>query len=254
MLNMLETEQGSMAARHEHIASDLRRLITEGVYALGTHLPTETELALSYEVSRATIRQAVTALQLEGLVDSRQGARRVVLRATPAQDVASRENFSQWAARNGRTPGGLMLKRSRQAATETEAVLFEAAVGEPVLHVLRLRTLDGEPILVERSRFVRRHADIIESLPLDTPSFSAAFEAGHTIEVHVDHLIDVVAAEPADATLLGVEQGSQLLRHRYLLHTASGEIFGDSDDRYKPGAMTFSLGSVSRALACRMKS
>lgn len=236
-----------MAARHEHIANDLRRRITESIYPLGTRLPAETELAVDYGVSRSTIRQAVTALQLEGFVDSRQGARRVVLRTTLAQDVASHENFSQWAKRNGRTPGGLILKRFREPATETEAILFEVAIGEPVLRVLRLRTLDGEPILVERSRFVSRHADIIESLPQDSPSFSEAFEAARTVEVHGNQLIDVAAAESADVTLLGVEKGSQLLRHRYMLRTAAGNPFGDSDDRYKPGTMTFALSNASRA-------
>ncbi|WP_162948472.1 GntR family transcriptional regulator, partial [Streptomyces europaeiscabiei] len=68
-----------MAARHEEIAEALRRAIDREDYTVGSLLPPETELAARYGVSRGTVRQAVATLTAEGLIGSRQGARRVVL-------------------------------------------------------------------------------------------------------------------------------------------------------------------------------
>src|SRR5271165_144465 len=75
------SERADMVVQHRQIADDLRRLIAESVYPPGACLPPESELAARYGVSRGTVRQAVIALQLEGLLDTRRGARRTVLRA-----------------------------------------------------------------------------------------------------------------------------------------------------------------------------
>jgi DNA-binding GntR family transcriptional regulator len=233
-----------MAVQHQHIADDLRRQIASGVYPPGSRLPSETELATLCGVSRGTIRQAITALQLEGLVDSRQGARRIVLRSTPAQNFAELQTFAQWATRNGRTPGGLMLQLERKPADEAEANLLQVDIADPLLHVLRLRTLDGEPIMTERLIYVPWIADAVESLPRDCPSLTAAVQdATGVVYHHGEHTIDVVAAATTDVTLLGVNAGSPLLRHRHVIMTPDGQRFEASDDRYKAGTMEFSFNN-----------
>jgi hypothetical protein len=132
-----------MVAQHRQIADDLRRLIAESVYPPGACLPPEAELAARYGVSRGTVRQAVIALQLEGLLDTRRGARRTVLRAAPAQSLGELQSFAQWACRNGRVPGGLILRLQHKPATAEDGGRLHVAPGDPVLHVLRLRTLEG---------------------------------------------------------------------------------------------------------------
>jgi DNA-binding GntR family transcriptional regulator len=190
------------------------------------------------------MRQAITALQLEGLVDSRQGARRIVLRSTPAQSFAELQSFSQWAVRNGRAPGGLMLQRQRTPATEAEANLLQVAIADPLLHVLRLRTLDGEPIMIERLIYVSWIADVVESLPRDCPSLTEAVQAATDVVYHYgEHTIDVVTAATTEVTLLGVDAGSPLLRHRHVIMTTNGQPFEASEDRYKAGTMEFSFNN-----------
>jgi DNA-binding GntR family transcriptional regulator len=233
-----------MAVQHQHIADDLRRQIASDVYPVGSRLPSETELAALCGVSRGTIRQAITALQLEGLVDSRQGARRIVLRSSPAQSFAELQSFSQWATRNGRTPGGLMLQLQREPATEAEANLLQVDIADPLLHVLRLRTLDGEPIMIERLVYVPWIANAVESLPRDCPSLTEAVQEATDVVYHYgEHTIDVVTAETTEVTLLGVNAGSPLLRHRHVIMTTNGQPFEASDDRYKAGTMEFSFNN-----------
>ncbi|ROT31405.1 winged helix-turn-helix domain-containing protein [Micromonospora sp. HM5-17] len=50
------------------IADDIRRRVAEGEYAPGSRLPSETDLAQGYGVSRTTIRTVITALKNDGLV------------------------------------------------------------------------------------------------------------------------------------------------------------------------------------------
>ena len=60
-------------ALHQQVADSLRELILDGKIQRGEALPPERVLAKQFGVSRATVREALRALQLWGLVEARQG-------------------------------------------------------------------------------------------------------------------------------------------------------------------------------------
>ena len=62
----------------QRISNDLRRQIHEGELGPGALLPSETEVARDYDVSRQTARSALQALEHEGLVIVRPRRGRVV--------------------------------------------------------------------------------------------------------------------------------------------------------------------------------
>lgn len=140
-----------MPARHEEIADELRRAIDREEYTVGSLLPAETDLAAQYCVARGTVRQAVAALTSEGLIGSRQGARRVVLASRRSQSFAELRSFAQWARAMGREATGHVVEQEHRPATTEDAGRLQLPEGTPVLHVLRVRGLDGEPVLLERT-------------------------------------------------------------------------------------------------------
>jgi GntR family transcriptional regulator len=91
---------------YRKVADDIRAAITAGGYAAGTRLPSESELAERYSVSRGTIRQAFAALRADGVIASRRGARRVVLAGPRVQSFGELLSFSRWARALGEEPGG----------------------------------------------------------------------------------------------------------------------------------------------------
>lgn len=68
---------------YEQIAQKLAGGIAEGKYEIGQRLPSERELAQAFSVSRPTIREAIIALELDGLVDVRTGSGVYVLNKEP---------------------------------------------------------------------------------------------------------------------------------------------------------------------------
>lgn len=140
-----------MTARHEEIADELRRAIDRDEYTVGSLLPAETDLAAQYGVSRGTVRQAVAALSAEGLIGSRQGARRVVLASRRSQSFAELRSFAEWARAMEREATGHVVAQEYRPATAEDAVRLQLPEHTPVLHVLRVRGLDGEPVLLERT-------------------------------------------------------------------------------------------------------
>jgi GntR family hexuronate regulon transcriptional repressor len=79
------------APAQDRLYQDLaRRLMAElasGHYALGDRLPAERELAIQHNVSRPTVREAVIALEVQGLVEVRVGSGAYVKRLPGKNDI-----------------------------------------------------------------------------------------------------------------------------------------------------------------------
>ncbi|MGV9243770.1 GntR family transcriptional regulator [Streptomyces sp. NPDC003710] len=231
-----------MAARHEEIADALRRAIDREEYTVGSLLPTETDLAAHYGVSRGTVRQAVAALSAEGLIGSRQGARRVVLASRRSQSFAELRSFAQWARAMGREATGHVVAQGYRPATKEDAVRLHLPERTPVLHVLRVRGLDGEPVLLERTVYADWISPAVESIEPDCSSVTQRlFEETGLVFAYGEHIIDAVAAGAQDAELLGVRRAGPLLRVRRVTTTREGRPVEWSDDRYRSDAVSFSV-------------
>jgi DNA-binding FadR family transcriptional regulator len=59
---------------YRRIADQLRQLIADGEFAPGARLPAERELAAQLKVSRPSVREALIALEVEGLIEIRGGS------------------------------------------------------------------------------------------------------------------------------------------------------------------------------------
>jgi DNA-binding FadR family transcriptional regulator len=73
---------------YERVAQDLAAKIAGSVYAVGQRLPSERDLALAYAVSRPTVREAIIALELDGLVEVRIGSGVYVTACSPRGGAA----------------------------------------------------------------------------------------------------------------------------------------------------------------------
>lgn len=76
-----------MKQRYEQLAATLESQIRSGSWLRGERLPSERELAQRMGVSRATVREALGALQVAGLVETRQGAGSYVVDTLPTRDA-----------------------------------------------------------------------------------------------------------------------------------------------------------------------
>lgn len=79
---------------HERVSDWLLSYIAEERLAVGARLPTERALAERFDVSRASVRQALAALQARGLLDIRHGDG-IYLRRRPEERLAFEAVFSE---------------------------------------------------------------------------------------------------------------------------------------------------------------
>ena len=75
-------------AKYEILAQKLRDLIRTGQILPGGKLPSENELTASEGISRQTVRQALSVLEQEGLIDRRRGSGSVVRTSPPPRPIS----------------------------------------------------------------------------------------------------------------------------------------------------------------------
>ena len=71
---------------YQRVAQRLFQELANGKYAVGDRLPAERELAIEHEVSRPAVREAMIALEVQGLIDVRVGSGAYVRRLPGIND------------------------------------------------------------------------------------------------------------------------------------------------------------------------
>jgi GntR family transcriptional regulator, hexuronate regulon transcriptional repressor len=70
---------------YRQVADSIMASIKTGDYKPGSRLPSERDLAVAYKVSRPTVREAMIALEIRGLVEARHGSGIYITEHPPAQ-------------------------------------------------------------------------------------------------------------------------------------------------------------------------
>ena len=136
-------------SRYGTLALVLRERILLGEWAPGQVIPAESALAQSYGVALGTIRQALSLLVKDGVLQRRHGKGTFV---TKGVDGASMMRFFRFRGVNdgqSETPQSRILSSRIRSATAPQANAFGLAKGAQVLHLERLRSLASEPCLLE---------------------------------------------------------------------------------------------------------
>ncbi|RYD59880.1 MAG: FadR family transcriptional regulator [Sphingomonadales bacterium] len=124
---------------YERVARSLADSISSGEYPVGDRLPSERELAQAHGVSRPTVREAIIALELDGLVDVRMGSGVFVVARAPKGGVSGVTDvgpFELLEARRGiesETASLAAMRITDQQLTELEVLLEQINHGGDIL-------------------------------------------------------------------------------------------------------------------------
>jgi GntR family transcriptional regulator len=136
---------------YRQIQADLRDRIQRGDLSPGDRLETEQELMARYEVSRATVRQALAGLVNDGLVEIRRGLGTYVRRGVMEHRLGGFYSYSREIERHGLRPGTRVRGLRVEPAGKHVAAALELEPGEPVVALARIRLADDEALVTETS-------------------------------------------------------------------------------------------------------
>jgi len=201
--------------RSVRVRDELTQRIDRGMLPAGSRLPSEPALAVELGVSRATLREALRALESEGLVRRMWGAGTYVAdsrRVANSLDLNFGVTDAIRAA--GMEAGIEQAGHSMEPATVSEAARLELQPGSDVLVVERVRTADGKPIVLSRDilpgRLIAKRPEIADQML--TRSIYEVLERELGLVIH--HGVASFRPVRADVTVarrLGVPRGELLL-------------------------------------------
>jgi GntR family transcriptional regulator len=201
--------------RYQEIAEAIRTEVTKGALVAGALLPSESELSAEHAVSRVTVRKALEQLRAEGLVDSRQGFGWFVGSEPIRQSLDGLETIEDQLAEAGRSSERRVLRFGFVAAAPEVALLLDTEV----LEVVRLNLADAEPFA---------HITVWCKASLGADLSSSDVEESTFVDLlsdrlgHATQVISAVAADPAAAAALHVDEGAPLLRVRRVTTDVAG--------------------------------
>jgi len=200
--------------RYQQVREELGAEIERGGRPIGSRLPPERALAEHFGVSRVTLRRALEELAGAGVV-ARSGTGWIVASPAIGEPPNVLMSFSEMAASRGLTPGGRVLERRTRPATIDEAEELGLAPGASLFELERLRSLDGVPILIDRTRIPLALAPGIDEVELSERSLYEALEQRFGMRpTRARFEVEAIPADARRAALLGLQRGEPLLRCR----------------------------------------
>ena len=92
------------------LVSSIKRLVSTGIMSPGDLLPSEAELCKNLEISRSTVRQAIGALEDEGLVVRKQGRGTFVAEPKMRRRNENVYSFTSEITAMGLTPSSTLIE------------------------------------------------------------------------------------------------------------------------------------------------
>jgi GntR family phosphonate transport system transcriptional regulator len=130
----------------KQIADTLGTEIRDRAFATTGRLPSENELATRFSVNRHTLRQAVAALQVDGLIRIEPGRGMFVQHELLDYVLSRRTRFTENLQRQGLLPSKQLLTACEIVAPERVAHELKLAKGANVLMVELLDEANTQPI------------------------------------------------------------------------------------------------------------
>lgn len=219
----------------EDVRRRLLDQITRGQLRPGERLGAERDLASSLGVSRSTVRQALSALEVAGVVRRvpGRGGGTFVRQQKLERDLSQVVGVPALLRKQGMTAGSRIVSTGLAAADDETATALRLSAGDYVIDIVRIRLADGTPISLEHVRLPAGLFPGLLDLPLGGSLYELLQERFGTVPGEAVEHIEVVAATEDEASILGLDAGAPLLSITRTTQDATGLVFEFSHDLFR---------------------
>lgn len=200
---------------YQQLMDDIKLDISNQKYRHGDKIPSETELAEIYNVSRITVRRAVSELCDEGYLAKHQGKGTFVTPPKITRKIMQDthvHSFTATCAMSGMQPGGRTVGIRIVPSHQEEQHFLKLPKDSSVIYLQRIRTADGDPVMLENTFLPSPEFDSLLSTDLTNRSLNETLRQKYSrsLVVRQTTQVEVSRASPEHAQLLNITPGDPL--------------------------------------------
>lgn len=194
---------------YTQLVSIVKRNISAGTLATGDLLPSEAELCKTFDISRSTVRQAIGALEAEGLVVRKQGRGTFVAEPKVRRRTENVYSFTSEISSMGMQPSSTLIEFEVIDPTPDIIKVLELnGHDSKVYRFTRIRNVDDEPLILETSFYPQYIYPKLTRELLQTHSFySLLYEVGIVPANAIDSY-EAVPMNRKESEMLNCKPGS----------------------------------------------
>lgn len=201
----MELDTQNPVPLHIQLKDILEQQVLDGEYKNQEKIPSERELMDMYSVSRSTVREAVSLLVQEGILEKKHGKGTFVSRK-PVEEWLKITNFTE-------TIKSMGIKLLQHGPVTTPGNIDESnELGDHCYHIERLRLKDGVPIAIEKHYYPLELGKSLATYDLDNTILYDTLENDLNIPFwEAEQIITCDNATKREAELLNVPESMCLL-------------------------------------------
>ena len=205
---------------HDHINKE----IDEEVWQIGQRLPSERDLAETFQVSRMTLRQAITLLVEEGVLERRVGSGTFVASTRVQEKMRGTTSFTEIMKSQGKTPSSQLISYRRTLPSKQEVEKLGINKTENIIRMERVRYADKLPVVYEVASIPEKFIKNFNKEEITSHFFQTLQEHGYKIGKSQQTIYARLAKEKI-AHYLGIPRGHAILALTQVSYFEDGTAF-----------------------------
>lgn len=194
---------------HHQVSNRIRSSIESGEVAPGDALPPEEAISSALDISRSTVRLAMSSLVKEGLLVRVQGKGTFVSNNKMRRRMEQVYSFSYEMNALGKKPSSVLLGLEEEVPDVDVADRLQLADSEEkVWRITRIRCADLEPLLIETTFIPCRFLPEIDRQKLEESSLYDMLRDHGTFPSRAEETYESIVISDTDAELLGLTEST----------------------------------------------
>ena len=213
-----------MLPAYLQIHDQIKKEIDEEVWQIGQRLPSERDLAETFQVSRMTLRQAITLLVEEGVLERRVGSGTFVASTRVQEKMRGTTSLTEIMKSQGKTPSSQLLSYRRTLPSKQEVEKLGINKTENIIRMERVRYADKLPVVYEVASIPEKFIKNFNREEITSHFFQTLQEHGYKIGKSQQTIYARLAKEKI-AHYLGIPRGHAILALTQVSYFEDGTAF-----------------------------
>lgn len=226
------------------IHNQMREWIRKGKWLDGEKIPSERQLAETFNVSRMTARQAVNTLVSDGLLERRIGSGTYVSQGKVREKMSGVSSFTKTVERSGKIPSSRLVSYYEKTASDSEVEKLNLHPQDKVIVLERIRYADGVPICFEEATIPSSIAQDLSKEDITQQLYQTMEEEKNLVVGYAEQTISASWASESVADMLDINRGDSILILRQVTYSTDDTPFEYVRSKYVGERYEFYLRST----------